>query len=181
MKKHLRLLFSLAVPALVLILAACGATQSGTGNTYTGSSYAASPTATTSSSAATPTTAATGAATIKTASVMVNGTATTVLTDARGWTLYYFVPDNTTTTSQCTGACATAWPPVTSSTVPTNAALSGQFALQQNANGSQVTYNGHPLYTYAADGGPGMATGEGANGGKWHVATPDLKPTTLGS
>jgi predicted lipoprotein with Yx(FWY)xxD motif len=42
-----------------------------------------------------------------------------------------------------------------------------------DANGNQVEYNGHPLYTYAGDTGPGQTTGEGA-GGVWHVVTPGL-------
>lgn len=178
MKKHLRLLFSLAVPALVLILAACGTTQSGTDNTYTGSSYAASPTTTSSTPAASPTTAAAGGAVIKTESV--NGK--TALTDSKGFTLYYFTPDNTATTSQCTGSCAAAWPPLLSPNgAPTSAAnLPGKLATQSNANGVQVTYNGHLLYTFASDTAAGQTNGEGV-GGKWHVATTDLQATTLGS
>jgi predicted lipoprotein with Yx(FWY)xxD motif len=179
MKKHLRLLASLIIPAFVLILAACG-TQTGSDNGY-GSANATTPTATPASSGTTPPT--TGGAVIKTESVTLNGKTVTALADSRGWTLYYFTPDNTATTTQCTGACATAWPPVTSPNgTPTSAdKLPGKLGTQQNANGVQVTYNGHLCYTYAADGGPGMTTGEGANNGKWHVITSDLAAVNLGS
>jgi serine/threonine protein kinase len=110
---------------------------------------------------------------ISTASETVNGKSVTALTNEKGWTLYYFTPD-TATTSNCTGVCATAWPPLTSSGTPTSTTtLPGGLGLQTNTNGSQVTYNGHSLYTYFKDTGPAQTNGEGV-GGKWHVATTDL-------
>jgi len=90
-------------------------------------------------------------------------------------TLYYYTPD-TATTVACTGGCATNWPPVlfTGTGTPTGATtLTGTLAVLSNPNGSQVTYNGHPLYTFVADKAPGDTTGEG-KGGKWHVVTPDV-------
>ena len=160
--KRARFLFSLIIPALVLILAACGnlTKTSGTGTS----------TPTTDS---TPTTASTPGTMVQTMSVTVAGKSVTALTNDKGWTLYYFTPD-TATTSNCTGTCATTWPPLTSSATPTSmTTLPGWLGLQTNANGSQVTYNGHPLYTYAKDTGPAQSNGEGI-GGKWHVATSDL-------
>jgi predicted lipoprotein with Yx(FWY)xxD motif len=113
---------------------------------------------------------------IKTATAMVSGKSETILTDAQGKTLYYFTPD-TATTSACTGSCAQNWPPLlaTGSGTPTSATtLSGKLSTQTTANGNQVEYNGHPLYTFAADSAPGQTNGEGVLG-KWFVATPDLK------
>lgn len=162
--KHVRLLFSLIVPALLLILVACGNNNSP--NIYT------NPTNTPA-----PTTSPTGAV-INTASETVKGKSVTALTNDKGWTLYYFTPD-TATTSNCTGACATTWPPATSKSAPVSTtALPGMLGLQNNANGSQVTYQGHPLYTFKNDTGPGQTNGEGKANNTWHVATIDL--TMLG-
>src|SRR5438105_4686703 len=113
---------------------------------------------------------------IKTATAMVSGKSETVLTNAQGKTLYYFTPD-TTTTSACTGSCAQNWPPLlsTGSGTPTSATtLSGKLSAQKTANGNQVEYNGHLLYTFAADSAPGQTNGEGVLG-KWCLATPDLQ------
>jgi predicted lipoprotein with Yx(FWY)xxD motif len=159
--KHFRWLFGTPFLALTLLLVACGNAQSGNG-------YSTTPSGT-SGSTATATTAATGAV-IDTASETVAGKTVTALTNDKGWTLYYFTPD-TATTSACTGQCAVTWPPVTSSATPTST-VTLNLNVQKNDNGSQVTYNGHPLYTYAKDTGPDQTNGEGV-GGKWHVATTD--------
>lgn len=114
-------------------------------------------------------------AVVQTAKVSVQGKDTTVLTSAQGLTLYYFKPD-TATTIACTGSCATTWLPLlfNGSGTPTAAsALPGTLSVVQGANGPQVAYNGHPLYTFSGDSGPGQASGQG-KGGKWFVATPDL-------
>jgi predicted lipoprotein with Yx(FWY)xxD motif len=55
----------------------------------------------------------------------------------------------------------------------------GKLAIVKTANGSQVSYNGHLLYTFKQDTKPSDVTGEGIQGpknGVWHVATPDVKP-----
>jgi predicted lipoprotein with Yx(FWY)xxD motif len=140
----------------------------------------------TSSGSSNPTAAATtpssSTALIKTATATISGKSETILTDAQGKTLYYFTPD-TATTSACTGSCAQNWPPLvmTGSGTPTSAtALSGKLSTQTTANGTQVEYNGHLLYTFAGDSGPGQTNGEGKLG-KWFVATPDLTPVGSGS
>jgi predicted lipoprotein with Yx(FWY)xxD motif len=162
--KHSRFLFSLIVPVLVLILAACGSTSTTSTSSIPSTTATPTPTQTTSSAAAV----------IKTESVAVNGNNVTALTNDKGWTLYYFTPDTATTSNCATDACTTTWPPDTSKGTPTSSSsLSGKLDVQNNANGSQATYNGHDLYTYAPDGGPGQTKGEGV-GGKWHVATNDL-------
>ncbi len=161
--KHSRYVFSLVVPFLVLMLAACGNTAK-PGDTYS------SPTSTT--------TTATGTV-IHTASATVKGKSVTLLTTTEGMTLYYFTPDTATTSACTTAPCSTTWPALTSKDTPTSSAsLSGTLGVQTNANGSQVTYNGHPLYTYSKDTAAGQTNGEGV-GGKWFVATADL--TTIGS
>ncbi len=53
-------------------------------------------------------------------------------------------------------------------------ALAGKLSVVTDANGQQVEYNGHLLYTYSGDAAPGQTNGEGLFG-KWFVATLDLK------
>jgi len=94
------------------------------------------------------------------------------VTNAKGFTLYWFVPD-TATTSKCNGSCATFWPPV-KGPATAGAGVTGKLATIKRADGSaQATYNGHPLYTYVGDHAPGQATGNGlnVNGGVWHEVT----------
>jgi predicted lipoprotein with Yx(FWY)xxD motif len=94
---------------------------------------------------------------------------TTVLTSAKGFTLYSFAPD-TTATSKCYGSCAAYWPPVTG-TAATNPGVPGRIGTIRRTDGTeQLTYNGHPLYTYIGDSAPGQARGNNLNlnGGLWH-------------
>jgi predicted lipoprotein with Yx(FWY)xxD motif len=94
---------------------------------------------------------------------------TTVLTDAKGFTLYSFAPD-TPASSKCYGSCAVYWPPVTGTTAA-GQGLPGTVTVITRTDGShQLTYNGHPLYTYIGDTAPGQARGNNLNlnGGLWH-------------
>ena len=94
---------------------------------------------------------------------------TMVLTNAKGFTLYSFAPD-TPTSSKCYGSCAVYWPPVTGTTAA-GQGLPGKVATITRTGGSrQLTYNGHPLYTYIGDTAPGQARGNNLNlnGGLWH-------------
>jgi predicted lipoprotein with Yx(FWY)xxD motif len=94
---------------------------------------------------------------------------TTVLTNAQGFTLYSFAPD-TPTSSKCYGSCAVYWPPVTG-TAAAGPGLPGKVTTITRTGGShQLTYNGHPLYTYIGDSAPGQARGNNLNlnGGLWH-------------
>jgi predicted lipoprotein with Yx(FWY)xxD motif len=98
--------------------------------------------------------------------VTIDGTA--VLANARGFTLYSFAPD-TPTTSRCYGSCAVYWPPVTG-TATASRGLPGRISTITRTDGTrQLTYNGHPLYTYIADTAPGQANGNNINlnGGLW--------------
>jgi len=98
--------------------------------------------------------------------VTIAGTA--VLANARGFTLYSFAPD-TPTTSRCYGSCAAYWPPATG-TATASPGLPGRISTITRTDGTrQLTYNGHPLYTYIADTAPGQASGNNINlnGGLW--------------
>jgi len=97
-----------------------------------------------------------------------------VLTTADGFVLYIFTNDEEGV-SNCSGNCATAWPPltVTGPNPPTVEGATGEFTLITRDDGStQVAYEGQPLYTYAADINPGTANGDGV-GGVWFVAKAD--------
>jgi predicted lipoprotein with Yx(FWY)xxD motif len=93
----------------------------------------------------------------------------TVLTNAKGFTLYSFAPD-TPAASKCYGSCAVYWPPVTG-TAAASPGVPGRVGTITRTGGSeQLTYNGHPLYTYIGDSAPGQARGNNLNlnGGLWH-------------
>ena len=93
----------------------------------------------------------------------------TVLTSARGLTLYWFAPD-TATKSVCNGSCAQYWPPVLGGQ-KAGPGVTGTLGTIKRADGStQATYDGHPLYTYIGDNAPGQANGNNLNlnGGLWH-------------
>jgi predicted lipoprotein with Yx(FWY)xxD motif len=117
---------------------------------------------------ASPAASASGSAGLTT--TVIGGT--TVLTNARGFTLYSFAPD-TPATSTCYGSCAAYWPPVTG-TAAASPGLPGAIAAITRTGGArQLTYNGHPLYTYIGDSAPGQANGNNLNlnGGLWHEVT----------
>jgi predicted lipoprotein with Yx(FWY)xxD motif len=89
------------------------------------------------------------------------------LTGARGLTLYTFDTDGADGHSQCTGPCASVWPPYTADA---GAAASGDFSVIARADHSlQWAFRRHPLYRYAGDAKPGDQHGDGING-TWHVA-----------
>jgi len=95
----------------------------------------------------------------------------TVLTNAKGFTLYWFVPDSPTK-SVCNGSCTAYWPPVGRATLASGVA--GTLTTITRSDGSkQAAYNGHPLYTYLEDTQPGQAKGNNLtlNGGQWHEVT----------
>jgi predicted lipoprotein with Yx(FWY)xxD motif len=95
-----------------------------------------------------------------------------VLTNAKGFTLYWFAPD-TPARSNCNGSCAAYWPPVIGKP-PAGPGVTGRIGTITRSDGkTQATYNGHPLYTYIADSSPGQATGNNINlnGGLWHEVT----------
>jgi predicted lipoprotein with Yx(FWY)xxD motif len=107
---------------------------------------------------------ATGTA-LKTATI----SGTTVLTNAKGFTLYSFAPD-TPTASKCYGSCAAYWPPATG-TLAASPGVPGRVGTIKRTDGTeQLTYNGHPLYTYIGDSTPGQAKGNNLNlnGGLWN-------------
>jgi predicted lipoprotein with Yx(FWY)xxD motif len=92
-----------------------------------------------------------------------------VLTNSRGYTLYWFAPD-TPTKSTCYSTCAAYWPPVTGTPVAGRGVTGKVGTIERTGGGTQVTYDGHPLYTYIGDAAPGQNTGNNINlnGGFWY-------------
>ena len=154
--------------AMALVVAACGSS----GSSSASSSSPAAP----ASSAAAPTPASSSA--LMTATI--NGTK--VVTNSKGLTLYWFVPD-TSTTSKCTGSCATYWPPV-KGPATAGAGVTGTLGTITRSDGTkQATYDGHPLYTYVGDTAPGQAKGNALNlsGGLWYEMTVSGATPTVSS
>jgi predicted lipoprotein with Yx(FWY)xxD motif/plastocyanin len=161
----------LAAVAAILV-AAC---SSGSAATATPSTAAGPPSPTASA-------AASGAASTYTVAVANDATLGMYLTGEGGKTLYLLTTDQSGT-STCTGACATAWPPFTlapGETVTGGSGVTGTFATLTRDDGSmQVTYDGVPLYYFAADTAAGDTNGQGVKG-VWFVVTPDGKPDEAG-
>ncbi len=151
--RRLRMLLVLpAAAAAAAVVAACSSSGTPSGTSASGGSSAH---------------AAAAAGSVKT--TKVGGV--TVLTNAKGFTLYSFAPD-TSTMSKCNGTCAQNWPPVKGPV--TASGVKGTFGTIKRSNGAtQATFDGHPLYAFVGDTAPGQAKGNGLNaaGGVWHEVT----------
>jgi predicted lipoprotein with Yx(FWY)xxD motif len=142
------------VPLAVLAITACGSGTQKAG------------------SVSRPTAASGQSATVGVANI---GQLGEIVVDSMGRTLYLFQKD-AGTSSACTGACAVQWPPLAAASTPVagTGLEAAQVATIRRQDGtSQVTYNGHPLYSFAFDQKPGDANGQGitAFGGAWFVLT----------
>src|SRR4051794_7112243 len=167
----------LALPAL----AAAGAALTLAACSPSAASPASSPSGGSSPSSATASAAADTALAVRSTALG------TILTDGRGFTLYAFEADQGTT-STCSGACATAWPPAaaTSASPQVGAGVTQSLVGQtMRADGTtQLTYAGHPVYLFTHDSAPGSTSGQGlqAFGARWDALTPaGQELTTAGS
>jgi predicted lipoprotein with Yx(FWY)xxD motif len=136
--------------------------SSGPGNRYGGSSESAS--------SESPPGAESGAGVVSLGNAQKLGM---ILVDSNGMTLYDFHKDKGTTSS-CYGPCAEGWPPMLTEGEPTvgNGAMASKLGTTERKDGTmQVTYAGHPLYTFVADKKPGEANGNdiSAFGGQWYA------------
>jgi predicted lipoprotein with Yx(FWY)xxD motif len=153
---------ALSLAALALIAAGCG------GSSMTSSSSSSQPSKVPVSSGG-----GSSGATATTVSAASNPELGMILVDPNGLTLYDFQKDNGTK-SACSGECAKIWPPLTTTGAPQagEGAMSSKLGTSKRSDGTtQVTYEGHPLYTYSADGSPGETNGNGITsfGGSWHA------------
>jgi predicted lipoprotein with Yx(FWY)xxD motif len=158
--------------ALALTVSACGSSGSSSGTA------ANTPAAGGNSSSAAPATASGSTVTEKTIGSQQ------VVVDSNGMTLYWFAID-TPTKSNCSGQCATFWPPV-KGPLTAGSGVTGTLGTITRSDGTtQATYDGHPLYTYVGDKSPGQATGNGKNlsGGLWWEMTVSgsTPPATAGA
>lgn len=145
--------------ALALTVSACASSGSS-------SSVANTPAAGGNSSSSAPAAAGGNTVTAKT----IGGQQ--VLVDSQGMTLYWFAID-TSSKSNCSGSCATYWPPV-AGPLTAGSGVTGTLGTITRSDGTkQATYLGHPLYTYVGDKSAGQATGNGKNlsGGLWWEMT----------
>ncbi|MGC1167185.1 MAG: hypothetical protein WA862_13875 [Solirubrobacterales bacterium] len=151
--------------AAMLALAGCGGdSDSDSGGAYGGTGGAGT------EAVKSPPGAESGGAVLTVASAAEVGP---VLVDAKGFTVYDFHKDKGTVSS-CYGACASAWPPVLTAGDPTagEGATASKLGTTKRKDGTvQVTYAGHPLYTYVADRKPGEANGNDidAFGAEWYA------------
>jgi predicted lipoprotein with Yx(FWY)xxD motif len=162
--------FALLALAAALAIAGCGSSSnessgSSSGGAYGGGEKTAAETTSSSSEA--------GSGTAVVLTVASAPKAGPVLVDPQGFTVYDFHKDKGTTSS-CYGACAKVWPPLTTEGAPTagEGAMSSELGTTKRKDGTvQVTYAGHPLYTYVVDKKPGEANGNDSSsfGAQWYA------------
>jgi predicted lipoprotein with Yx(FWY)xxD motif len=109
----------------------------------------------------------------------------TILTDGRGFTVYAFDADKGTM-SNCSGACATAWPPAPATGTDSqvgNGVTQSLVGQATRADGTtQLTYAGRPLYLFKGDSAPGNTNGDGSTafGARWDALTATGQDATSG-
>ncbi len=106
----------------------------------------------------------------------------TYVTDSTGRSLYLFASDSATK-STCSGACATAWPPLTTNgkvSAGSGVTASDISMIKRSDGTQQVVYHGHPLYYFAGDGGAGQTNGQGSTafGARWWLVQPSGQSLT---
>jgi predicted lipoprotein with Yx(FWY)xxD motif len=132
-----------------------------------------------STSAAAPAASSSPAASASTTATVIKTTAGSTgafLTSSSGRAIYLWVKDGKNM-SACTGACAGAWPPVTTTgsvTAGSGVTASDLGTITRSGGTKQVTYDGHPLYYFSGDSAAGQTSGQGSDGfgAKWWLVSP---------
>jgi predicted lipoprotein with Yx(FWY)xxD motif len=169
-----------ALVGVALIVAGCGSSSSTSTAAPATSSAAAAP-ATSSSASATAAPVSAKGVSIGTA----KNSSGTYLTGASGRALYLWEADSPGMSS-CSGACAKAWPPLTTTGTPSagHGVTAGDLGTISRSDGTkQVTYKGHPLYYFVADTTAGSTKGQGSDsfGAKWWLVAPSGTAITAGA
>ena len=150
-----------------LLTAACGSSSSSSPSTSTAAPAAAGGRQSTAAAAGS------GSGLVITTK---SGSAGAFLTDGSGRAVYLWVKDGKNS-SACAGACAGAWPPVTTTgavTASGGAVMADLSTITRSGGAKQVVYDGHPLYYFAGDSGAGQVNGQGSDsfGAKWWLVDP---------
>jgi predicted lipoprotein with Yx(FWY)xxD motif len=158
----------LGVPLAIALLAAAACSSASSSSSASTSRYGG----TAASSAGSTASASASGTAITTA----NSSGGDFLTNSSGRAIYLFMADSKDK-SACSGACASAWPPVTTTGSPTasGSAMASELGTITRSDGTkQVTYDGHPLYYFAGDTGAGTDKGQGVDGfgAKWWLVAP---------
>jgi predicted lipoprotein with Yx(FWY)xxD motif len=165
------LVLGIFATAAVALLAGCGSSSSSSSSS---SAAATTPATTQSTAESTSTIAAASATAVGTGSGKLG---TMLVAGPEERTVYLWLADKGSS-STCYGACAQAWPPVTTEGKPTadGEAKSAMLGTTKRTDGTeQVTYNGHPLYYFEGDKAPGQTTGQDSKGfgAEWDVMSPN--------
>ncbi len=158
MPPRLTMAFSLGLIALVAV-AGCGSSSTTSSSSMGGGSTAGGE----------------GGA-MKSVNVSSDSKLGSILVESQGRTLYLFQKDKGGKPS-CYEGCAKIWPPATVSGAPkagTGASASKLGTVKRSDGSTQITYAGHPLYTYTLDTAAGQVHGNGVNsfGGVWNAVQP---------
>jgi predicted lipoprotein with Yx(FWY)xxD motif len=182
----------LTMAVLAIVVAGCGSDSSSsetggdyggseTGGAYGGKGSAANEESTASegSAANVPSSGSQGSGGVAVVAVDTVPKLGKVIVNSEGLTLYDFHKDKGTTSS-CYGGCAALWPPLTTEGKPTGqmGVTASKLGTTERKDGTtQVTFAGHPLYTYTADSKPGEANGNDFEsfGAEWYALTPSGK------
>jgi predicted lipoprotein with Yx(FWY)xxD motif len=170
MRARLYVPFSLGLLTLVALAGCGGSSGSGSATAATGGAHSG---------------ASAGSSGMATVDVANNQQLGKILVDAQGRTLYLFQKDSSNR-SNCTSGCAKIWPPdVAMGKVSAgNGVTASMLGTAKRSDGSmQVTYGGHPLYTYTADTAPGQTSGNGINsfGAVWNAVQPSGSQAPAGA
>jgi predicted lipoprotein with Yx(FWY)xxD motif len=169
MQKSMKVL----VPTIAasVVLSACGSSSSSKTSTSSAESQP---------SAAQTTAAGTSSTIVKTATSPQLGR---ILVDAQGMTLYHLTAEQNGKFICTSSACLQVWHPLTVQGGSTPSGNVGSLATVKRPDGSvQVTYKGHPLYTFAQDQAAGQTNGQGIKDvGTWMAVTVGAPTTNAGS
>ncbi len=175
MKRNLG--FSLSAVALAALLSGCAGGGPAAPPAITGAPATTAPATTTPTESPAPTAgspAATSAPADISKLMVAPSAAGQIVVDDKGMSVYFFTKDTKGSgTSACTGACLTAWPPVTTDAdAPAADGVTGSIGTITTPDGKkQVTINGMPIYYFAKDKAAGDILGQGVNG-VWYLVAP---------